>query len=570
MLERVERRARQVNAPVLAYETARVRARALIALGKGEHAAVYVQTAAFLAARGGWQNRIRAVQEEFGAVSGSSTGTGTMNGQTISANTYRRRLDALQQVSLAAATVFDPRELAQVALRETLDIFGAERAFLFLDRESDGRLVPHLGQDAAGNELSELAGYGASLVARVHASGQPLVVTGTEDGEVHGSASAVAYGLRSIMVAPLRLKGRPLGVVYLDSRVAKGIFTTDDADILMAITNQVAVSLETARAAQLEVAVRAADQRRDIAEQLRLAMSEVSATLDPDEVLGRLLTAVSRALRADATCLVRPDGQVLGGAPPVDPGADAMLAGLLGTTTPSRGTGRVPAAALLPGARSWVAVPLLARGTLVGLLIVTSMEEDAYGEAHLQIAGALAGHGMTAYENARLFDQVQELATVDSMTGVPNRRHFLALADTAFAAATPGTQPLTALMLDIDHFKQINDRYGHLVGDAVIEEIGARLRSALREGDLVGRYGGEEFAVVVTAEPDRADELAQRLLRVIAATPVLTSVGPIDVTVSVGASRHRVSDADLGVLLGRADEALYTAKATGRNRVATA
>ena len=133
-----------------------------------------------------------------------------------------------------------------------------------------------------------LTAYSTSLVERVHASGQPLVVTSDEEGRALGSQSAAAHGLRSIMVAPLQLKGRLLGVVYLDSRVAKGIFTGDDVDILMAIVNHVAVSLETARAAQLKVAVQAARRQQDMAETLRSAMAEVSQTLDPDEVLGRL------------------------------------------------------------------------------------------------------------------------------------------------------------------------------------------------------------------------------------------------------------------------------------------
>jgi diguanylate cyclase (GGDEF)-like protein len=198
-----------------------------------------------------------------------------------------------------------------------------------------------------------------------------------------------------------------------------------------------------------------------------------------------------------------------------------------------------------------------------GLLLVGSCDPDAYGEGQLQIAAALAGQGMTAFENARLFDQVKELATIDSVTGIANRRHFLHEAGAAFRE----TAPITAIMLDIDHFKQVNDRYGHLVGDAVIAEVGARLQSALREGDLVGRYGGEEFAVVVAASPARAEQLAERLCAVVAATPVETAAGPVPVTVSVGAARRRSGDADLDVVLGRADQALYQAKESGRNRV---
>jgi eukaryotic-like serine/threonine-protein kinase len=584
LLDRADRRARRLNAPVVSYEASRVRARALVNLGCTGQARQHARLALQIAVDGNWNLRARAVRAEFGldVTTGRSADSPA---NTISAAVYRRRLDALQQVSIAAASVLQPRQLAGVALRETIDILGAERAFLFLLDGDTGDLVPDVGRDVNGTELDELAGYGASLVTRVWNTGEPLVVTGAEDGEAYGSRSVVVHGLRSIMVAPLRLKGRMLGVVYLDSRVAKGIFTHDDVDILMAITNHIAVSLETARAAQLEVAVEAARQQRDLAELLRSAMSQVSTTLDPEEVLHRILGSISRALPADVGCLLRRDGQVYtvvaahGPAPAgmrIEVDALPELAGAAGPILGAASAG--PAEAVLPGARSWIAVPLTARAEPVGLLLMGSSTPDTFTDAHLQIVAALAGQGMTAYDNACLFEQVNQLATVDSMTGVANRRHFLSLAGHAFTGAgtgpdqrvaRTGTQ-LTALMLDIDHFKQINDTYGHLVGDMVIEEVGARLRSALREGDLVGRYGGEEFAIVVDAEPEHARELADRLLDIIAATPMQTTAGPLLVTVSIGTARRRDNDHDLGELLGRADAALYRAKEEGRNRVVAA
>jgi diguanylate cyclase (GGDEF)-like protein len=583
LLERAERRAVQVDAPVLYFEISRVRARALHATGSTSRAHQHAQLALLAAEDGGWDTRARAVQVEFG-LGRSDRRTGVSVTSTVTAEVYRRRLDALQQVSLAAATVLDPRELARIALQETIRIVGAERAFLFLVDADTEQLVPYLGRDSAGADLEELTGYGASLVSRVQQSGEPLVVTGTEEGEAHGSRSALVHGLRSILIAPLRLKGRQLGVVYLDSRVAKGIFTGHDADILMAITNHVAVSLETARAAQLEATARAASRQRDLAELLRSSMTEVSATLEPDEVLRRLLGAVTRALPGDSACLLRQDGEtyvvvdVFGAASPhsidrrLDPDEAESVALLAGRSAPELNEFGHPAptADLLPSARSWIAVPLSSRRTAVGVLLVASTSDGTYTDAHLQIAAALAGQGMAAYDNAELFAQVTRLATVDAMTGVPNRRHFFALADAAMSHARSSGSPLTAIMLDIDHFKQVNDTHGHLVGDAVIQEVGGRLRNAIRGGDLLGRYGGEEFALVVTADQRHAEKLAQRLLDVVRATPVETTAGPLRVTVSVGLAHSAQTDTDLAAVLDRADGALYQAKQAGRNRLALA
>jgi diguanylate cyclase (GGDEF)-like protein len=222
----------------------------------------------------------------------------------------------------------------------------------------------------------------------------------------------------------------------------------------------------------------------------------------------------------------------------------------------------------LPAAGAWIALPLITRGERVGLLLASSPLTDVYTDAHVQIAAALAGQGMTAYENARLFDRVHELATVDELTGVANRRHFFERASAAFAAA--GDQPLAAIMIDVDHFKRVNDSFGHLVGDDVLREVARRLALTVREVDLLGRFGGEEFALLVTADRADSSQLAERLRAAVAGEPVATAVGPLPVTVSVGLASLRPYDNDLGSLLGRADRALYDAKALGRDRVVVA
>jgi diguanylate cyclase (GGDEF)-like protein len=584
LLDDAERRTWVVDAPVLDYEISRVRARALRTMGLSSQARRYAGLALQWADECGWATRARAVRAEF-TLGPSSPQTGIDVAESVTAETYRRRIEALQQVSLAAATVLDPREVARIALQETIGIIRAERAFLFLVDGVTGQLVPHLGRDSSGADLDELTGYGASLVRRVRDTGEPLVVTGTEEGEVLGSQSALVHGLSSILVAPVRLKGRLLGVVYLDSRIAKGIFTRDDVDILMAITNHVAVSLETARAAQLEVEVRATTEQRDLAELLRSSMTAFSTTLDPDEVLRRLLAALSRALPGEGACLLRRDGDgyvvadVSGLAPaavvgrPLGPGEAESVSALADQATATLGATAAgqpaPPADVLPaGTRSLITVPLATRGATVGVVMVASTAAGVYTDAHVRIAAALAGQAMSTYDNADLFAQVTRLATVDPMTGLSNRRHFLALADAAVSASGSAHRPLSAIMIDIDHFKRVNDSYGHRVGDRVIEEVGARLRSAMREGDIVGRYGGEEFALLVPAGAGSATDVADRLLELVRGEPIETPAGPMHITVSVGVA-HQAVVHDLAALLERADQALYRAKRRGRNQVVT-
>jgi diguanylate cyclase (GGDEF)-like protein len=126
-------------------------------------------------------------------------------------------------------------------------------------------------------------------------------------------------------------------------------------------------------------------------------------------------------------------------------------------------------------------------------------------------------------------------------------------------------------MLDLDHFKQVNDRYGHGAGDDVLREVAHRIQATVREIDVPARYGGEEFAVVLPETGlDTAREVAERIRRAVAGAPIATRQGPVAVTLSAGVAVTDARSGELGALLEAADGALYQAKAAGRNRVAVA
>jgi diguanylate cyclase (GGDEF)-like protein len=198
------------------------------------------------------------------------------------------------------------------------------------------------------------------------------------------------------------------------------------------------------------------------------------------------------------------------------------------------------------------------------VLVLAATRSDAYGDAHLGVAAAMVGQGLVAYENALLFSRVQELATTDSLTGVANRRHFFDLAQPTLAESRTAGRPLAAIMIDIDHFKSINDTYGHQVGDDVIRGVVDRLRHGTPDGALLARYGGEEFVLLL---PDAGTALAERLRADVAGTPVATRGGPVDVTISLGLAFQQDTDLGPDTLLARADAGLYRAKQAGRDRV---
>ena len=164
--------------------------------------------------------------------------------------------------------------------------------------------------------------------------------------------------------------------------------------------------------------------------------------------------------------------------------------------------------------------------------------------------------------------RLERMATEDELTGLPNRRHFLNLARREVAQAARYDRSLSLLMIDLDNFKRVNDTMGHAAGDQVLAETAGVMRQALREGDLAGRMGGEEFAVMLphTAAKD-AWEVADRLRRLVESWEVQTPQGPCRVTISLGLSTMRDKDESIEDLLRRADQALYGAKGAGRNQV---
>jgi len=180
----------------------------------------------------------------------------------------------------------------------------------------------------------------------------------------------------------------------------------------------------------------------------------------------------------------------------------------------------------------------------------------------------VAARQMTAQEeNVRLTTALVELATVDPLTGLHNRRSFFELAEREWTRSARGGAPLTAVMIDVDYFKQINDRCGHAAGDEVLTVVARRCQQELRSVDVLGRYGGDELVALL---PDSAMvdavAVAERVRAAVAEDPVVTDVGPIEAHVSVGVATAATGVTSLRALLSQADAAMYAAKANGRNQ----
>jgi diguanylate cyclase (GGDEF)-like protein len=220
------------------------------------------------------------------------------------------------------------------------------------------------------------------------------------------------------------------------------------------------------------------------------------------------------------------------------------------------------------GIRSGLVVPIIMRERVLGVLFLQDcVEARAWSIDDMSLFGSLADHLSVAIENAELHQERERQAVIDGLTGVANRRSFNEMLAREFERAKRYDQPLSLVLIDLDHLKKINDTYGHQAGDEAIKSIGSVLRQSSRSVDLPARYGGEEFCVLLpNTEIDMAEQLAERLRRLINEVS-LTDVGTISASIGVATYPHHADDPD--ILLKRADEALYVAKQNGRNQVKT-
>lgn len=562
------------------YEVSREQAALLADEGKVQLAKQMAQVALGIAVEQGWTYRVRALRQRFELrgwgqsiiASAGVTTTGSLNAT--------RYLGSLLEVSRAWANAFTPSEQASAALDAMVRILDAERAFLFL-LDDKGELKLAAARDAQGRNLSAASGWSMTVVRRVLAGQRPLVLSGTDDGEVLQAVSVVAQDLRSIMAAPVELQEKMLGVVYLDSRVARGLFTEEDVGILSALASHVAFAIEMGRTAQLEARLEGERVERKLADALRSVSTAFNATLKLESVLESLADALTEVvpyerlrvfLRSGSDFeLAAVRGSCTGAAAEDDPASEPGFAQCVATGRPVHIAGGEEPSETRARAGPWIGVPLVVRSDTLGVLVLEGSPGQHYGERQADILGLFAAQTATAVQSARLFAELERRAITDPLTGAYNRGQLDVLARQEARRALRKKAPCSIMMVDVDRFKAVNDTFGHQAGDEVLRAVVARMRDSLRTIDLLGRYGGEEFALVLSdLDREGAVGVAERIRGAVANAPVTTPAGEISVTVSIGVACIMPADfgsLDLDQAFEQADAALYQAKRSGRNRV---
>ncbi len=228
-----------------------------------------------------------------------------------------------------------------------------------------------------------------------------------------------------------------------------------------------------------------------------------------------------------------------------------------------------------------VGVPIFIEHRLLGFILLgPKRPRDIYTAADLEALSTLANQAALAIENAMVFEELaktqaevieqESRATVDALSGLYTRRAFVERARLALQRAARRGLSCSLLMLDLDHFKNTNDTHGHLAGDAVIQEVANRLRTTLREPDLLGRFGGDEFILLLVESPrPQALAIAERIREAVSGSPLQTPEGTLPQTLSIGLASSPEDGVGLDALIVKADQALYAAKHAGRNRVSS-
>ena len=500
-------------------------------------------------------------------------------------NTLRRRqriLNLLHEIVISALQTSDRHSMAQTIVNNLGNLINSDGCFLSIWDEEDERLTPLAAYGPHSTAYLSLTVEPGepTLTSSALAAGRILIVDDISNTSYLSSRIAALLPFRSTMAIPLIAGQKKLGAILL-AYVDAHKFLSEEISIGEQAADLIALTLEKFHA------VEDASRRAEESEILRRAGAAVAATLHSDEAIDRILEQLYLVIPYDSASVQLLRGnelEIVGGRGWDDPKKVLGVRFPIPSDNPNTVVIQTGKPYILGDAvnahssfkengphkhiRSWLGVPLIVRGQTIGLLAIDSVQINYFTDNHVKTASTFADQVAIALENARLFEEVQNLALTDSLTGLYNRRGLFEIGYIEFSRSTRLKRAFSIIMIDIDHFKVVNDQYGHPVGDQVLQFMASELNSAVRGADIVGRYGGEEFAIFLSGTDGKgAMELAQRLRKTIKKMPFYIKENEIRITISLGVAEYNENNPNLETLFARADQALYVAKHKGRNRV---
>ncbi len=386
--------------------------------------------------------------------------------------------------------------------------------------------------------------------------------------------------------------GEFVGVPVVEGQVPRGLLVADraagrkfDEAAVALMTN---AAEQVVRVVQSERVFQAVERSKHEHERFYRASAELNRALTLDQVYEAAIAGARGVCDFDfaaiATyddargshtirCVVGEAADKLLGTSHKDPSSIASMAAKNKLALPAGGEWRerdVPVFShpmRIKDYESLLVVPLIVKDQVIGTFTVAAQRAAAFPTDRREMLGVIANQVATSMQNARMYEVVEEQATTDGLTGLVNHRTFQERFSAMLGRADRRNFAVSMLLTDIDHFKKVNDTYGHPTGDEVLRRVAAILKASARKIDITARYGGEEFAIVLEGT-DRAGarQLAERIRQEVAQQSFASPKGNFQATLSIGVASYPDDGRDKAEIIARADQSLYAAKHGGRNR----
>ena len=485
-----------------------------------------------------------------------------------------QKLAILYDASQAVLSTFDLDEVLSRILSTVRDYFNVQNAaVMLLDPDRNELWIrKHFGRTPQVDSLRVPVGQGitgnAALLKR------PVYAP---DVALDPRYIPTLQDTRSELAIPLLVRNELVGVLDFQSDQLD-FFDAEAIDLLTLFSTQASIALENARLYSIQ-------QRRGAQlEAINAIARQTTGSLEMKELLDKVCSEVLRAFTVDhVVVLLQDEGRLVVGAqcgrltPNYAEGSslpeiEGLCARAVASQKPVVENDVHSAIGYLPGfteTRSEIALPLISAGRALGVLTLESASPGAFQPEDVQALESVADIVATALKGVHYVAQVKQMAYRDGLTGIHNRRYFELRILEELERTQRYESGMTVVMLDIDRFKDLNDEFGHLLGDEVLRQVSQAFAQQLRKVDVLCRYGGEEFAVIL---PETAGEnalgVAEKLRRAIAGWVFPGVARPV--TVSAGIAEYPLQGTTRDQLVKAADEALYAAKQAGRNRVLAA
>ncbi len=485
-----------------------------------------------------------------------------------------QKIAILYDASQAVLSTFDLDEVLNQILAIVRAYFHLQNGcIMLLDPEKQElRVRAHFGQD---RKIGSMAiSLGAGITGSAVKERRPIYAPDVRKDPRYVSS---IESTRSELAIPLMVRDQVVGVLDCQSDKVN-FFEAETIELLTLFSTQASIALQNAKLYSLE------QRRAAQLEALNAIARQTTAVLELNELLAKACSLVLQSFPVDhVAVLLLEDGELVlrahhgkltsrfktGSALPA-------LSGLCGRALDSgksvveNNVADVPG--YIPGfteTRSEMCLPLISFGHKLGVLALESARESAFNAEEETALQSLADICATAIQNAYHFERARQLAYLDGLTGIYNRRHFEQKIVEEIERANRYSGEMAVLMVDIDNFKKVNDEFGHLLGDEVLRQISSVFSQQLRKVDVVCRYGGEEFAILLPQTAGaKALAVADKLRRTVESYIFPGVARPVTITVGMAEFPGHGSTRD--ELVKAADAALYAAKLGGRNRVLVA